>query len=88
MSRKLRLRLYIAGTGSYSTRTQQNLENAAAAAGIDYDLELVDLRREPGRSAADGVLVTPTLVRLTPPRAMLIGDLSDLPKVKAVLGSR
>lgn len=85
---RLRLRLYIAGPGAYATRAQQNLERFALAAGIEFELELVDLRREPKRAAVDAVVVTPTLIKLAPgPRAMVIGDLSDSRKLSAALGA-
>ena len=49
-------------------------------------LEVVDLMRYPDRGLADGIIVTPTLLKLRPlPRARLIGDLSDAPQVLAVL---
>jgi len=83
----LRLRLYIAGPGAYATAAQRNLERVAAAAGIEYELEVIDLRRHPERAAQDSVVVTPTLVRTAPPpRAMLIGDLADESKLAAALG--
>jgi circadian clock protein KaiB len=83
----LRLRLYVAGQGDYTNRARQNLATLAAVAGFEYELELVDLRSEPGKAAADAVVVTPTLVKLSPlPRAVVIGDLSDRRKLAAALG--
>lgn len=85
---RLRLRLYIAGPGAYATRARQNLESFASAAGIEFVLELIDLRQDPKRAAADAVVVTPTLIKLAPaPRAMVIGDLSDPRKLSAALGA-
>lgn len=82
-----RLRLYVAGPGDYTNRARQNLAALAAAAGFAYDLELVDLRHDPKKAAVDAVVVTPTLVKLSPqPRAMVIGDLSDARKLAAALG--
>ena len=82
-----RLRLYVAGPGDYTNRARQNLTALAAAAGFAYDLELVDLRHEPKKAAVDAVVVTPTLVKLSPPpRAMVIGDLSDVRELAAALG--
>jgi len=86
-NRRYRLRLYIAGPGPYANRAKQNLADAAAAAGFDYDLEIVDLRVEPLRAMEDRVVVTPTLVKLSPlPRVMVIGDLSDPEKIVTALG--
>jgi circadian clock protein KaiB len=83
---RYRLRLYIAGSGPYANRAKQNLIDAAAEAGFDYELEVVDLIAEPQRAFGDRVVVTPTLIRLSPlPRAMVIGDLSDREKIVAAL---
>ena len=30
------------------------------------EIEIVDVRREPARAARDGIMVTPTLVKLSP----------------------
>jgi circadian clock protein KaiB len=81
-----RLRLYIAGLGPYTNRAKQGLAAAAAEAGFDYELEVIDLCAEPHRAAADRVVVTPTLIKVSPlPKAIIIGDLSDRGKVVAVL---
>lgn len=83
---RLRLRLYIAGPGTYATRAEQNITRFAAAMGIDYDLEIVDLRQHPDRAATDAIVVTPTLIKLSPPRAMVFGDLADLRKIAIAFG--
>jgi len=81
------LRLYIAGQGPYANRAKQGLADAAAEAGFKYDLEVVDVCAEPHRAIEDHVVVTPTLVKLSPlPRAMVIGDLSDREKIFLALG--
>jgi circadian clock protein KaiB len=47
----------------------------------------VDFLREPQRALADGVIVTPTLVRLAPlPMRKVIGTLRDTLTVLAALG--
>jgi circadian clock protein KaiB len=85
---RYRLRLYIAGPGAYATRARQNLDAYASAAGIEFDLELIDLRKDPGKAATDGIVVTPTLIKLSPaPRAMVIGDLADARKMASALGA-
>jgi circadian clock protein KaiB len=83
------LRLYIAGLGPYANRAKQGLAEAAAEAGFDYDLEIIDLCAEPHRAIVDRVVVTPTLVKLSPlPRAIVIGDLSDRDKIVMALVGR
>jgi circadian clock protein KaiB len=50
-------------------------------------LEVVDLLQEPDRALADGIMVTPTLVRLSPgPEVRILGFLSDLTRVRSALG--
>lgn len=83
----LNLRLYVAGPGQMSARATSNLAALAARAGFRYELETVDVLEEPSRADVDHVVVTPTLVKLSPPpRALLIGDLSDSRRALAVLG--
>ncbi len=53
----------------------------------DYELEIVDCIREPQRALQDGVLVTPTLLKLAPaPEETIIGTLSDARRVALALG--
>ena len=47
---------------------------------------MVDILREPLRTLVEGVLVTPTLVRLSPPLRHIVGDLSDRAIVLRALG--
>jgi len=48
----------------------------------DYRLEIVDVLREPQRGLNDGILVTPTLVKLEPePKQVIMGNLSNVSKV-------
>jgi circadian clock protein KaiB len=85
---RLVLRLYVAGSAPNSTRAHANLLALLQRAGTqDYDLEVVDCIREPQRALRDGVLVTPTLLRVEPqPVETLIGTLSDARKVALTLG--
>jgi circadian clock protein KaiB len=48
---------------------------------------VVDVMETPLRALTDGVMLTPTLVRLAPlPVVKMVGDLSDTPRVRAALG--
>jgi circadian clock protein KaiB len=84
----LLLRLYVAGDGPNSVEARANL----AAILHDhpearYQLEVVDFLKEPLRAMRDGVIVTPTLVRLAPPpERKLIGTLRETATVCAALG--
>ena len=64
-----------------------NCARCSSAGTRDYRLEVVDCIREPQRALQDGVLVTPTLLKLEPnPKETIIGTLSDARKVALTLG--
>jgi circadian clock protein KaiB len=85
---QLVLRLYVAGDSPNSLQAKGNLEAAIARLPKgDVTLELVDVLRDPERGIRDGVLVTPTLVRVAPPpEQRLIGSLRDRGALLAGLG--
>lgn len=81
------LRLYIAGNSPNSVRAIANA-NALCEGHLrfKYRLEIVDLLKDPKRALADGVVVTPTLVRVKPlPVQRVIGNLSDEAEVLLAL---
>jgi circadian clock protein KaiB len=84
----LRLRLYVAGAGPNSVRARANLDALMERCGLAADVvDVVDCLQEPRRALADGVLVTPTLVRVAPgPRQVIVGSLTDTPRVLSALG--
>jgi circadian clock protein KaiB len=85
---QLRLRLYVAASAPNSTHAQANLRALLASAGAqDASVEVVDCIREPQRALRDGVLVTPTLLKLGPlPTCTIVGALSDAAAVALALG--
>lgn len=83
----LGLRLYVAGAAPNSVRA---IANATAICEEHFAkrhrLEIVDVTWHPQRALADGVIVTPTLLKLRPdPPRRLVGDLSDTQQVLQVL---
>ena len=82
------LRLYIVAGAPNSALAVANLEAICREHLKDsYKLEVVDVLEEPERAMADGILVTPSLAKLSPrPAASLIGNLSDAKKVVQALG--
>jgi len=86
----LRLRLYVAGGAPNSLRAIANCRaicDEHFASG--HELEIVDLLEHPKRAVADGIIVTPTLLKLTPlPVRRVIGSLSDTSQVLLVLSGR
>ena len=83
-----RLRLYVAGEGGQSEGAVASIRATCEdrLAGR-YELEVIDIRRDPERASADGILAVPTLVKeLPPPVRQLVGDFSDRSKLLVGLG--
>jgi circadian clock protein KaiB len=54
-----------------------------------FKLEIVDVLKEPLRALADGIVVTPSLAKLSPsPATNIVGNLSDKSSVMRSLGIR
>jgi circadian clock protein KaiB len=82
------MRLYIAGGAPNSVQAIANLEAICQEhlKGV-HTLEIVDILEHPLRAMADGVLVTPSLTKVSPlPAASVVGNLSDKSKVLLALG--
>ncbi len=78
-TKKIVLRLYIAGSADRSTRALQNAKGICEEylAG-EYQLDVVDIIKQPGLARADQILAVPTLIKKSPaPPCRFIGDLSD-----------
>jgi circadian clock protein KaiB len=83
-----RFRLYVAGDTQNSLLAVANL-NALCRAHLPdrHGIEVVDVFRDPERALADGVLMTPTLVKLSPsPVRRIVGTLSQTQTVLLALG--
>ncbi len=77
------LRLYVAGTTPRSARAIANLKEVCEEylAGR-YDLEVIDVYRQPTLARGEQIIAAPTLIKkLPPPMRKLIGDMSDTEKV-------
>ncbi|MBO1076647.1 circadian clock KaiB family protein [Roseomonas marmotae] len=78
-----RLRLYVAGQTPKSLTAMANLKRVCEQhlAGR-YEIEVIDLMKNPRLAAGDQILAIPTLVRRLPsPLKRIIGDLSNTDKV-------
>jgi circadian clock protein KaiB len=84
------LRLYVAGNAPNSVRAISNARAVCEAHfATDYELEIVDLLEHPQRALSDGVIVTPTLIRLLPlPVQRVVGTLNDAERLLLVLGGK
>jgi circadian clock protein KaiB len=80
--------LYIANSAPNSVRAVANLEAICKEHLKDnFRLEIVDVLEYPLRALADGILVTPSLAKMSPsPAAKIIGNLSDKSSVLHALG--
>lgn len=74
-----KFRLYVAGDAQNSVQAIANLTAICRTYEPDrYEIEIVDVLREPKRALLDKVFMTPTLVKLAPlPVRRIVGTLSQ-----------
>lgn len=88
MTAVVALRLFIAGDTPNSAQALGNL-NAVCDRSLAgrCDIEIVDVFQDPGRALAEGVFMTPTLVKMSPgPVQRLVGTLADTRALLLALG--
>jgi circadian clock protein KaiB len=86
---KFRFRLYVAGDAQNSAQAVANLNALCRTYLADrHSIEVVNVFREPKRALAEGILMTPTLVKLAPAPApkRIVGTLSQTQPVLQALG--
>ena len=87
MKRYFRFRLYIAGDTENSVLARANLAAICREYCANHEIEIVDVLKEPKTGLADGIFMTPTLVRLMPaPAKKIVGTLSQTETVLQALG--
>ncbi len=81
-------RLFITGDTTNSLQATANLRTLCEAYLPDrHAIEVVDVFRDPARALADGVFMTPTLIKLAPlPGQRIVGTLSQPHAVLQALG--
>lgn len=86
-TRRLALRLYIAGNAPNSLQALAHLKEIEQQyTDYQFEIEVVDTLQEPLRALEEGILVTPTLFKQSPqPEAKIIGNLSRRADVVAAL---
>ena len=85
-----RFRLYVADSSQNSLQAVANL-NAICDSHLNgqYEIEVIDVFREPKLALADAVYMTPTLIMMEPaPAKRIIGTLSQTQVVLQTLGIR
>ncbi|MEJ1963715.1 MAG: circadian clock KaiB family protein [Gammaproteobacteria bacterium] len=89
MSRRVfKFRLYVAGDAQNSAQAIANLTAICRKHLPDrHQIEITDVFREPERALADGVFLTPTLMKIAPaPTRRIVGTLSQTRLVLQSLG--
>ncbi len=82
-SKKYVLRLYVTGMTVRSKRAIQNLKKICEDhLKGHYDLEVIDIYRDPILAKGDQIIATPTLIKEIPaPLRKFIGDMSETEKI-------
>ncbi len=83
-----KFRQYLSGTSPNSEQAKANLVTLCRTHLLGrYEIEVVDVSREPDRALRDGIYMTPSLMRLAPsPVFMIVGTLSQSESVLQALG--
>ncbi len=86
---KYKFRLYVSGDSPNSVQAQVNLIALCKTHLADrYEIEVVDVRKEPMVALNETILMTPTLVKLSPaPVRKIVGSLSQMQAVLDIIGS-
>ena len=76
------LRLYVSGSSARSLKAVQNLKKICEEHLPDYDLEVIDIYKNPEAARAEQIIAAPTLVKKLPePLRKFVGDLSNTKKI-------
>jgi circadian clock protein KaiB len=77
------LRLYVSGSSARSLKAVHNLKKICEEHfPNDYDLEVIDIYKDPAAAREEQIIAAPTLVkRLPSPLRKFIGDLSNTEKI-------
>lgn len=86
MTNKYAFKLYLTNTTTVGKAKVESLEKVLKKTGIDYSLEVINVLEDPVVAIEDGVVATPTLVKVTPlPKKKVIGQLENAEKLLAEL---
>jgi circadian clock protein KaiB len=76
------LRLYVSGSSERSLKAVYNLKKLCEEHLPDYDLEVIDIYKNPGAARDEQIIAAPTLVKELPmPLRKFVGDLSNTNKI-------
>lgn len=82
------IKLYITGRSIHANAVMANLKRMCdTLPDGECHITVVDVDEQPEQPEIDHILATPTLIKEHPlPQRRIIGDLSDIEKVKKALG--
>ncbi len=76
------LRLYVTGSSARSLKAVYNLKKICEEHLPDYDLEVIDIYKNPDLARQEQIIAAPTLVKKLPePLRKFVGDLSNTKKI-------
>lgn len=76
------LRLYVTGSSGRSLQAIHNLKKICEEHLPDYDLEVIDIYKNPVAAREEQIIAAPTLIKKLPsPLRRFVGDLSDTKKI-------
>jgi circadian clock protein KaiB len=76
------LRLYVTGSSERSLKAVYNLKKICEEHLPDYDLEVIDIYKNPEAARDEQIIAAPTLVKKLPmPLRKFVGDLSNTNKI-------
>jgi KaiB domain. len=76
------LRLYVTGSSARSLNAVRNLQKICAEHLPEYDLEVIDIYKDPAAAREAQIIAAPTLVKKLPtPLRRFVGDLSNTQKI-------
>jgi circadian clock protein KaiB len=76
------LRLYVTGSSARSLKAVYNLQKICEEHLPDYDLEVIDIYKNPEAAREEQIIAAPTLVKTLPtPLRKFVGDLSNTQKI-------
>jgi circadian clock protein KaiB len=83
-----KFRLYVAGEAPNSIQALENIRSLCREHLPDrHEIEIVDVLRHPDQAVADGILITPLLVKVAPvPQVKIFGNLSAVNSLLEALG--
>jgi circadian clock protein KaiB len=76
------LRLYVTGSSHRSLQAVYNLKKICEEYLPDYDLEVIDIYKDPSAAREEQIIAAPTLVKKLPrPIRKFVGDMSNTQKI-------